>query len=187
MIDINVLLLGVVIFLARICDVSLGTIRTIVTVQGRSILAFFFGFVEVMIWIMVVSTVVASIKESPILALFYALGFSTGNVVGIAVERKLAFGLIALKVITRDSGQAIAERLRELGQPVTIFNGEGKDGTVYELYIVCRRRRLKQFLQVIKEEDPNAFYITEHAREVSRVMRPLYQQATGWRAIFKKK
>ncbi|MGA1791039.1 MAG: DUF2179 domain-containing protein [bacterium] len=185
--NMHILIAGLLIFLARICDVSLGTVRTIVTVQGRSILAFIFGFVEVTIWIAVVSTVVYSVKESPILIFFYALGFSTGNVVGIALERKLAFGLVVLKVMTREKGKQIADRLRGMGQPVTLFAGEGKEGPVFELYMVCQRRNLKQFFQVIREEDPNAFYITEQAREVSKGLRPIYQPVTGWRAIFKKK
>jgi len=187
MMNMNILITGLLIFLARICDVSLGTIRTIVTVQGRTGVAFVLGFLEILIWITVVSAVVHKIKELPILALFYALGFATGNVVGIMVERKIAFGFIVLRVITRDAGKTIADRLRKLGQMVTTFVGEGMFGPVTELYIVCRRRDLKWILPIVKEEDPETFYIIEQARDVSKVLRPIYQPVTGWRAIFKKK
>jgi len=185
--DINSLAIGFLIFLARIGDVSIGTVRTIVTVQGRSVISFFLAIFELLIWITVVSTVIHKIQDQPILALFYAFGYATGNVVGIAVERKIALGIIVLRVFTRTAGKNIAERLRNLGQPVTIFRGEGMRGPVDELYIAGRRRNLKKMLHVVKQEDPNAFYITEMARDVRKAVRPSSFQFTGWRSVFKKK
>lgn len=185
--DSQIFLTGILIFFARICDVSMGTVRTIVTVHGRTAIAFFLGILEVIIWILVVSTVVTQIKDSPILILFYALGFATGNVVGIMVERKIAFGFLVLRVITAQRGDAMAQRLRAMGQPVTTFIGQGMRGPVQELYVVCRRRDLKRLLPAIKEIDPDAFYITEQARDVSKVLRPVNTPITGWRAILKKK
>lgn len=73
------LITGMIIFFARVCDVSLGTIRTIVTVQGRTVIAFFLGLVEVVIWISIVSTIVLTINNSPVLVVFYAFGYATGN------------------------------------------------------------------------------------------------------------
>jgi uncharacterized protein YebE (UPF0316 family) len=74
-----------------------------------------------------------------------------------------------------------------MGQPVTIFRGEGMRGPVDELYIACRRRNLRKMLDVVKEEDPDAFYITEMARDVRKAIRPSYFQFTGWRSVFKRK
>jgi len=185
--DVNTLLIGFLIFVARIGDVSIGTVRTIVTVQGRSVVAFSLAIFELLIWITVVSTVIHKIKDQPILALFYAFGYATGNVVGIAVERKIALGIIVLRVFTRTAGKQIADRLRRTGQPVTIFRGEGMRGPVDELYIACRRRNLKKMLDVVKEEDPDAFYITEMARDIRKAVRPSYFQFTGWRSVFKRK
>lgn len=133
MIDSNIILTGLVIFVARICDVSIGTIRTIVTIQGRSIVAFCLAIVEIIIWVSVAGVVFNQMKEQPLLVIFYALGFATGNVVGTIVERKLAFGMMVLRVITRDAGNAMARALRETGQRVTIFTGEGMRGPVTEL------------------------------------------------------
>jgi uncharacterized protein YebE (UPF0316 family) len=171
--EFSILQTGIMIFFARVCDVSLGTVRTIATVQGRSVLAFFLGLFEVLIWITIVSAVVLHIKESPILGVFYAFGYATGNVVGILVERKLAFGLMVLRVITSDTGQKMAERLRKRGLAVTIFYGEGMNGTVTELYMAVRRKDLPWILSIVKEEDPAAFYITEQARDVSKSLKPI--------------
>jgi uncharacterized protein YebE (UPF0316 family) len=185
--DPQIFLTGLVIFCARICDVSMGTIRTIMIVQGKSVVAFFLGFGEVMIWIAVVSAVVQNIRETPVLAVFYAFGFATGNVVGIAVERRLGFGMMILRVISRDKGKLVADRLRGLGQAVTIFQGEGMQGPVLELYVACRRRDLKCILAIVRGEDPDAFYLTEQARDVSKMLKPIHEQPTGWRSILKKK
>lgn len=187
MLDTGTLLTGILIFLARICDVSLGTVRTIVTVQGRGVVAFFLAIFEILIWITVISTVVQKVASQPILALFYALGFATGNLVGIAVERKIALGFMILRVFTRSAGRALTERLRAMGQPVTVFQGEGMRGPVDELYIACRRRDLSRILSIVNEEDPESFYITEMARDVCRTIGPLSSECSGWRSVFKRK
>ncbi len=171
--DLSIFQTGLLIFFARVCDVSFGTVRTILTVQGRSVLAFFFGLFEVTIWITIVSTVVLHIKETPVLVVFYAFGYASGNVVGIHVERKLAFGLVVLRVITADTGRKMAERLRSSGLAVTLFFGEGMNGTVTELYMAIRRKDLPWVLSLVKEEDPCAFYITEQVRDVSKSLKPV--------------
>jgi uncharacterized protein YebE (UPF0316 family) len=185
--DASALLTGLVIFIARVGDVSLGTIRTIVIVQGKTTVAFLLGFVEVMIWIAVVSTVVHNITDQPILAFFYAGGFATGNVVGIVVERRLGFGSMILRVITRSRGRSMAYQLREMGQGVTVFEGEGKRGPVAELYIACRRRDLKWILPVVRSVDPEAFYFTEQVHEVSKALKPMMSQMASWGSALKKK
>lgn len=77
----SILLTGIAIFLARIIDVSLGTLRTISIIQGRTWVSFWLGFGEIIIWLWVISTVIPQIKDIPILAIFYAFGFTFGNMV----------------------------------------------------------------------------------------------------------
>jgi uncharacterized protein YebE (UPF0316 family) len=185
--DGQIILTGLFIFFARICDVSIGTIRTIVTVQGRTIIAFFLAIVEISIWVLVAGTVINQIREQPIWVAFYAFGYATGNVVGIKVEKRLAFGMIILKVLTRDFGRQIADALRIKGQPVTEFKGEGMHGPISELYIACRRRDLKWLLPAIKAIDENAFYVIEQARDISKMVRPVSTPIGGWRAQSKRK
>ena len=92
MFESHILLTGALVFVARICDVSIGTVRTIVTVQGRTVIAFCLAVFEISIWITIVSTVIHQVKDNPVLIAFYAFGYATGNVVGIIMERKIAFG-----------------------------------------------------------------------------------------------
>jgi uncharacterized protein YebE (UPF0316 family) len=185
--EYNIIVTGIFVFFARICDVSIGTVRTIVTVQGRTAIAFGLGLIEITIWILVVSTVILQVNEHPVLIPFYAFGYATGNFIGIIVERKLAFGTTILRVITRDAGKPIADHLRKEGQPVTVFAGEGMKGPVNELYIACRRRDIKWILPEVKKMDNQAFYVIEQARDVSKILKPIHTPIGGWRAVFKKK
>jgi uncharacterized protein YebE (UPF0316 family) len=187
MIETNVLVTGVIIFIARVCDVSIGTLRTIITVQGRTVIAFFLALFEITIWILVASKVINQIHDQPILVVFYAFGFATGNVVGILVERKLALGIIILKVITRTAGKEISESLREKGQAVTVFIGEGLKGPVTELYIACRRRDLPWILPEVQSFDQNAFYIIEQARDMRKILTPTSVPSGGWHSTRKQK
>jgi uncharacterized protein YebE (UPF0316 family) len=111
--ELNVLLMGVVIFIARVCDVSIGTVRTIVTVHGRSGIAFFLGLIEISLWLAAASAVIVQVRDVPILGAFYVLGYATGNFLGIQMERKIAFGSLILRVITAVRGNRLAGDFQE--------------------------------------------------------------------------
>jgi len=175
------------VFLARLTDVSLGTLRTIAIVHGRTFMSFWLGFVESAIWLAVVSTIVQTVHQQPLLGIIYAFGFASGNLVGIKIEQFIAMGHLILRIITRNNSEEIASKIRQRGHGVTTFAGEGKSGPVTELYVVCRRRDLKRLLSMVLALDSEAFYVTEQAGSVSNVYRPIMQPSTGWRAILKKK
>ena len=183
--DLTTILTGVLIFFARIIDVSMGTLRTISIVQGRTRISFFLGFVEVSMWLVVISTVIQKITQKPILGLFYALGFSTGNVIGILLERRLAYGQSVLRIFSPQEGPKIADMLREAGYPVTIFQGEGGSGPVSMLYLAYARKDLKRILSKIKEIQPDTFYTVDLAGSVSKVYRPFSDTQSRWKSILK--
>ena len=173
---IPVLLTGLAIFLARIIDVSCGAIRTISLVQGRMALAFWAGFVEVVVWLIVLSNTLDRVMSTPALGIFYAFGFASGNVAGIWIERRLALGTVAIRVFCSSGGRAAATALRSEGQRVTLFEGEGRDGPVTELYLVCERRMTGAALALIRQHAPGAFYTLE---AVMRVNSPPPNRAVG--------
>ena len=156
-----VLTTGLLIFIARVIDVSLGTMRTISTIQGRTKLAFLLGLLEISIWVFIISAVLKNISENPVIGIFYALGFATGNAVGIILERKIAFGHVNLRIITTQNDNTIASKVRMLGYSVTSFRGEGRSGPVTELYILCRRRDLNHILSLVRGVEPDIFFVTE--------------------------
>ena len=185
--DTATILTGLLIFCARVFDVTMGTLRTISTVQGRTKVAFFLGLVEITTWVFVISTVIKDVKDRPLLGVFYALGFATGNVVGIMVEQRLALGRAAVRVISAMHGRAIAEQVRRIGLQVTMFPGEGREGPVNLIFVVCERRRVGEVLGVLKRIEPDAFYTVDMVGPTGKAARPVGQPATGWRAIMKRK
>lgn len=166
--DWNILLLCLLIIGARIVDVSLGTIRTIFVINGRRGVAFALGFVEVLVWVTVVSRVIANLNH-PVLAVAYALGYALGCYVGMTVERWFAFGDQAVRIFTRP-GVELATRLRGEGFRVTTFAGQGRDGEVQLLYVQTSRRQVYDVIAEARQLDPTCFYVIEDVRKSSSVL-----------------
>jgi uncharacterized protein YebE (UPF0316 family) len=182
--DAESILICLLIIVARIVDVSLGTMRTISIVQGRRALAWVLGFGEILIWVFAVSKVITNLDQ-PLFAVCYAFGFATGNYVGLTVERWLAMGRQGVRVFTR-KGLELADTLWAEGIPATVFEGEGRDRAVYELFISTARRQVSHVTRRARDLDPDCFYVIEDIR-TSSTAQPLMRQPTGWRAILKKK
>jgi len=174
-----------VIVLARIADVSLGTIRTIMTIQGRRALALFISIFELLIWVFVVSRVIRDIQEQPAYGVAYALGFALGTYVGMTIERKLALGRQVVRIITRN-GPELAQALRAAGFVVTQFDGYGRDGPVQELFIEVERREVPNVISEALRQDPRCYYMVDDIRHASSATLRA-RQAEGWRSILKQK
>ncbi|MFA5624028.1 MAG: DUF5698 domain-containing protein [Bradymonadales bacterium] len=159
--------LALSIFVLRICDVSLGTMKTISVVQGRIPLAFTLGFFEVLIWVSVIAQVISRLGEHPILAVAYAGGYAAGNAMGIIIERYVALGTSVVRFISQHQGHLVAKQLRENGQAVTTFDGEGRDGHCLLIYAICTRKDAEHVISIAKEIDPNIFYIVESVTHAS--------------------
>lgn len=151
------------IFSLRICDVSLALLRTLLAVRNVKVAVPIIGFFEVLIWIFAVGAAIGNLT-SPLHLLGYAGGFAMGNVVGMWIEGKLAFGLAIVRVISKHGGVEVAEALRENGFGVTEFTGHGRDGSVEILDSVVKRRHLPAVLKIIDLWDPGAFVMIEEPR-----------------------
>ena len=86
------LILCLEIFLVRIIDVSLGTIRTIFSVKGKSLVASLIGFIEVTIWFLIVREALNTDSNSIWVTLSYAGGFATGTYIGGMLSKKFING-----------------------------------------------------------------------------------------------
>jgi uncharacterized protein YebE (UPF0316 family) len=164
--DWNVLGGALLIVVARIADVSLGTLRTVAVINGRKTIAWSLGFAEVLIWVLVVSQVITTVRESWINAIAYALGFATGNFVGILIEQYFAFGRQIIRVFTRQ-GSMMATAMRERGLRVTEFDGKGRDGPVAMLFIETERREAAAVVEAARSIDPECYYTIGDIREAS--------------------
>ena len=160
-------LIALGIFALRVSDMSLDTIRVLFVVRGRKRLAWILGFLQSLIFVIAISTVLTNL-ESPLSVLGYAAGFATGNVVGMYVEERLAIGHIKLTIVSPSRGSAVAESLRQSGFAVTELSGRGLSGTVTMLHVDVIRRRLDEVDTLVLEADPQAFITAEEVRPIRR-------------------
>ncbi|MBN2699683.1 MAG: DUF2179 domain-containing protein [Bacteroidales bacterium] len=159
------IILPVLIFLARIIDVSLDTIRVIMVSKGYRRLAPYVGFFQVLIWIITITRIMENL-DNWITYVAYAAGFGTGTYVGMVIEEKIAMGYELLRVITRSGAEELVTTAREKGYTVTYVNGEGRDGKVGILFLILKRKTMKEAIELVKKYNPQAFYTIEDMRFV---------------------
>lgn len=160
---IEFVLIPILIFLARVCDVTIGTIRIILLSKGHKILAPLLGFIEVIIWLAAIGQVMQNLSN-PISYIAYGGGFAFGNFVGIWLEKKLALGLQAIRVITTNMLQSLGMILLDEGYAVTFVEAKGSKGPVNIIYTVVKRKEVEHIMEIIRMFEPTAFVTVEDIR-----------------------
>lgn len=156
-------ILPLIVFFARVVDVTLGTLRIIFTARGGKVLAPLLGFVEVFIWVSVIAQVTKG-AHNVVAYLAYAGGFAVGNYIGMFIEDKLAIGLLVVRAIIPDNIRHIAQTLREKGYGVTIVDARGSQGPVQLIYTIVQRKNLPEVAAIVQKAYPNAFFTVEELR-----------------------
>ena len=156
---------ALLIYLARIVDVSCDTMRVLFTVRGKRGIAGVLGFLQALIWIFAIGTAIRHL-DSWIHVLAYAAGYATGTMTGITIERFVAYGVAQVRVVTRQHGQPIAEALRDLGFGVTQSMGLGRAGEVQVLHTIVQRSQVDDVIEVVDRFDPVAMVTVEEPRAV---------------------
>lgn len=179
------------IFLARIADVSLGTVRTIVVFRGFRALAAAIGFVEVIIWTLASAQVLANLDKW-YLVIAYAGGFGAGNYVGIWLESKLAIGSEMVRAVSFKGSGQLAETLRANGFRAIELAGSAGPGQPCEVVlIVTKRRKIARLLALITQSDPDAVYSLSDVKQAYDGAAKLLQGRqvfnSGWRVLGKRK
>ena len=154
------------IFFARILDVSIGTIRIMFVSKGYRGKATLLGFVEVLIWIIIVAQIFTNL-DNWLNYIAFAAGFATGNYVGMYIEEKMKMGVQIYRIIVNQENSGLAEELMNRDFRVTVVPGEGKHGPVKVLFTVAKRKRWQELSDVVNELAPNAFYSVEDVKKVS--------------------
>ena len=166
---LNYLLLPLLIFFARVADVSFGTMRIIFISRGLKYLAPVVGFFEISIWLIAISQVLKD--GAPAVAfLAYALGFSCGNFVGILIEEKMAMGISIIRVITQYDATLLINELKNSGFRTTTVDAKGQHGDVSLIYTVVKRKEIPVVLRHVNKYNPNAFYTIEDVRNAGGAM-----------------
>jgi uncharacterized protein YebE (UPF0316 family) len=142
---------------AKIIEVSLMTLRIVFITKGERKIGAIVAFLEVSIWLIIVTFVLNDLMADPFKAVFYALGFAIGNYIGSIFEEKIGLGLSQVQIIVKaEHGIDLAQRLRGEGYAVTMVLGEGKNQERYILFMYVKRKRVKHLLDVATETQNNA-------------------------------
>jgi len=173
------IILPILIFFARVADVSLGTLRTVFISQGKKYLAPLLGFFEVLIWLLAIGQIFSNITN--IWYYFaYAGGFASGNFLGLIIEKKISLGYLKIQLILRDNPEKLINTLKTGGFGLTTLTAIGSRGTVQLLIMVIKRKNESKVKDIIKEKSPNAFISIEQVQTVKGGQFPL-QQKVQWK------
>ncbi len=160
------LFLCIKIFFARILDVSLGTVRTIFTVKGKSVIASLIGFIEICIWFTIVREALNTDETSLWIMISYAAGYATGTYIGGKLSNKIIKTNFSVQVIT--SNLKLAELLRGEGYAVSLINIQGQEEKTdkYMLFIEIRNKNLTHLKEFIRQNDAKAFVVVNETKFV---------------------
>lgn len=158
------------IFGVRVFDVTLGTLGTVLVIRGKRGLGSIVGFIDVVIWFLVVrqalSLETATILETILVAISYAGGYGIGTFVGSWVEEKLAIGSSSFNAITKGLRYDIVDVLREKGFGVSTLVVKGKDGDNLMILIEVNRKKIKDVNNIIQQMAPDAFISISDTRKI---------------------
>jgi len=163
---INYVIIPALICLARICDVSLGTIRIITVSKGMKSLATGLAFFEIIIWLFAIGQIMQNLTNIANY-IAYATGYAVGNYVGIYIEEKLSLGTIMLRIITKKKADDLIAFLKSAGYGVTRMKAEGACGPVDVIFTIIKRKEYKTVAEIIKKFNPKAVYTVEEVKFAS--------------------
>lgn len=167
----NWVVLPILIFAARVTDVSMGTVRVILIARGVRLVAAIVGFFEVSVWLLAIGQIIQRIAN-PACFFAYAFGFATGTYVGMIIEGRLRIGQVVVRVITAKPADRLIERMRALGYGVTSLDARGATGPVKLIFTVVHRRDVEGVVSLINEFDSGAFYTIGDVRFVNEGVFP---------------
>ncbi|MBN2415741.1 DUF2179 domain-containing protein [bacterium] len=159
-------ILPLLIFFARVLDVSLGTVRIMFVSRGDRLVAPLLGFFEVFIWVTAIGQIMKHM-DNVFYYMVYAGGFAAGNYIGITIEDKLAMGKLAVQIITKQDASRLTALLRKHNFGTTVVPAKGKNGAVDILFTVINRSDIQKTVELIETCNPGAFYTIEDTRNVN--------------------
>jgi uncharacterized protein YebE (UPF0316 family) len=165
-------ILPLMIFFARLIDVSLGTIRIIFISRGFKYIAPLIAFIEINIWLLAIAQIMQNL-DNPACSIAYAGGFAMGNLVGMLLEEKISIGSVIVRIIVKHDSDKIYSYLKSEKYGVTMVDAKGIEGDVKLIFAVIRRGDLKKILNHIKTIHPHAFYTIEDTRTVQDAVLPV--------------
>jgi uncharacterized protein YebE (UPF0316 family) len=174
--EYGLIILPLLIFTAKILEVSLDTIRIVFISKGFMYLAPVVGFFEILIWLLAIGQIFQNLNNI-VYYIAYAGGFAAGNFAGMYIENKLALGMVVIRVVTNREAGDLVNFLKAENYIATSFDAEGHKEDVKVIYIIIDARDLDDLIKIIKRYSPNAFYSVENVKFVSE---KIFHRGESW-------
>ena len=156
-----------IVCLAKVIEISIQALKTVMMVKGQRVRAALLGFTECMIWGLVISTLVTTLGDNLLLLVFYCSGYALGLFIGSTIESKIAIGTSNLELIANDeSTEKITMYLKENNRGYTVFEGHGSVDKMNMIFIVLPRKEMPKVLRDIRQSCENKVFVV--ASEVSK-------------------
>ncbi len=151
------------VFFGRMLDMSIGSVRTILLVKGKNIIAMILAFIEILIWYFVAREILTSRDTNIFMVLSYAGGYAFGTYAGGLINKYLVRGNLTLFVVSDIKNKNMIDTLKKCGYGVSVISYE--DGKIV-LLIELAKKNLKKLESTIKRIDENAFIIVNESMHV---------------------
>ena len=173
-------ILPLLIFFARICDQTIGTLRLIFVSKGFKHIVPFLAFFESMIWLLAISQILNHLNNAATF-LAYGMGFAAGNYVGMRLEERLSIGSVIVRIFSKERILEFIDVLQKHNYGYTIINAEGSTGELKIIFSIINRKHLPHLIEQINIIDNNTFYPVE---EVKSVKKGIFKQPERKKHIF---
>lgn len=177
-------ILPLLIFLSRILDQSIGTLRLIFVSKGFRHIGPILGFFEVIIWLLAITQVLKHLYN-PLCYIAYGGGFAMGNYIGIRIEERISMGNVLIRIIPKRDTSALINHLRDEGFGVTAADAQGAMGAVKIVFTIIKRKNVSRVIDIINTYNPNAFYTIEEVKAVKDGYFGVQQKQHFLRSVFK--
>ncbi len=168
---ISYILLPALIFLARVADVTVATVKLMFVVNNARRMAAILGFIEAFITIVALSRIVKDASNLPAFFM-YAGGFATGTYVGMWLEEKMAYGSVLVRIISKHIPHHLLDYLAEHQYRYSLVEANDHSGNTKVLFTVCKRSKLGTFLTALEHIAPEVLYTVEGVKQVSHDLLP---------------
>lgn len=156
------------IFIARICDVSLAMLRTVLASKGYKQIVPFIGFFEVLIWLAAISQIMNNLNNW-VCYIAWAGGYATGSYIGLYIDKKIALGIQVIRIITNQASDDLIKELKNKNFGLTLLDAEGARCPVKMIFTVVPRKSVKEVVAIINQYTPQSFYSVEYMRNASQL------------------
>ncbi len=176
-------ILPILICLARISDQSIGTLRLILVSKGYRKLAPILAFFESLIWLLAVSQILKHL-DNWVTFFAYGLGFAIGNYVGIVLEERLSLGNVIVRIFQKTDYSELKNYMNSHNIGYSIIDAEGRMGELKIIFSIISRKSLPEFIRVIEETIPDAFYSIEEVKDVKKGIFQQNRSKTQFLSVF---